>query len=60
MSYTNQFVLDIKEIVTVLYRTMTLTGGLFQGLVIAVVPQRIEALYGSRYEITLVTGSIVI
>ena len=32
MACTNQFVPDIKEIVTNLYRTMTVTGHLFQGL----------------------------
>ena len=32
MSSINQFVSNIKEIVTNLYQTMTMTGYLFQGL----------------------------
>ena len=33
MSFTNQFVLDIKENVIILYQTMTVTGRLFQDCV---------------------------
>ena len=32
MPCTNQFVPDIKEIVTILYRTMIVAGHLFKGL----------------------------